>query len=255
MPTVLLGFSVLAVLNDGPADAKWLRPEEKIWLEDELEQDRKLYGATEHHKLLDAFKLPALWLLTGVYTILQIGVYVVNLWMPLILSGLSKGGKDDASLIARYSTVPYLLAAICTVAVGWSSDKQNERQGHIAGCMLLAAAGFCWAAVAHSVLVGLCAFSLAAIGLWSITGPFWALTTRALEGAAAAGGVGAITMIGGFGGFFGPYITGRLRDATHSFAGGLYGVGGVAVVSAVLVMLVGNGRRGRANVAVSPLER
>jgi ACS family tartrate transporter-like MFS transporter len=106
--------------------------------------------------------------------------------------------------------------------------------------MVLAAVGFCWAAVAHSVLVGLFAFCLAAVGLWSITGPFWALTTRKLEGAAAAGGVAMITMIGGFGGFVGPYVTGRLKDATHSYAGGLYGVGGLALLSAVLVMLVGN---------------
>jgi len=240
IPTVLIGFSVLLILKDGPEQADWLTRQEKTWLNNELERDRKLYGATEHHALLDAFKLPAVWMLAAVYTILQIGVYVVNLWMPLILSSLSSGGKDDASLIARWSTVPYLLAAISTVVIGWSSDKRNERQGHIAACMVLAAVGFCWAAVAHSVLIGLFAFCLAAIGLWSITGPFWALTTRKLEGAAAAGGVAMITMIGGFGGFVGPYVTGRLKDATHSYAGGLYGVGGLALLSAVLVMLVGN---------------
>ena len=175
--------------------------------------------------------------------ILQIGVYTVNLWMPLILSGLSAGGSGDASLIARYSTVPYLLAAIFTVVVGWSSDKWNERRGHIAGCMLLAAGGFAWAAVAHSVGVALVAFCVASIGLWSMTGPFWALATRMLEGAAAAGGVAMITMLGGVGGFIGPYMTGRLRDATHSFAGGLYGMSAVAVVGAVLALGSGWPRR------------
>ena len=66
-------------------------------------------------------------------------------------------------------------------------------------------------------------------------GPFWALTTRKIEGAAAAGGVAMITMIGGFGGFLGPYVTGRLKDATHSYAGGLYGVSVLALGAAVLV--------------------
>ena len=242
VPTALLGISVLFLLNDGPEQAKWLKTEEKCWLAEELELDRRLYGAVKHHSLLDAFKLPAVWVLAAAYVILQIGVYTVNLWMPLILSRLGDGSGGDSSLIARYSTVPYLLAAIATVVVGWSSDKWNERRGHIAGCLLVAAAGFAWAAVAQNVTVALLAFCVAAMGLWSMTGPFWALTTRMVEGAAAAGGVAMITMLGGVGGFIGPYMTGRLRDATHSFAGGLYGMSGLAVVGAMLAL--GSGRFG-----------
>jgi ACS family tartrate transporter-like MFS transporter len=65
-------------------------------------------------------------------------------------------------------------------------------------------------------------------------GPFWALTTRMIGGAAAAGGVTVITTLGAVGGFLGPYVTGRLRDATHSFAGGLYLIGALALVAAML---------------------
>lgn len=236
--TVLVGISVLFVLKDGPDLAEWLTPEERLWLKGELRKDQELYGATQHHNLLDAFRLPAMWLLAGVYIVIQIGVYIVNLWMPLILSGLARGGSGDASLIARYATVPYLLAAICTVAVGWSSDRTNERRGHLAGCMALAAVGFAWAARAQNISVALCAMSLVAIGLWSTMGPFWALTTRMIGGAAAAGGVAIITMLGAVGGFLGPYATGRLRDATNSFASGLYLIGGLALVAAMLSVTV-----------------
>jgi nitrate/nitrite transporter NarK len=226
--------------------ADWLTPQERIWLKSELQKDQERYGAAQHHNLLDAFRLPAVWLLAGVYIIIQIGVYIVNLWMPLILSGLSHGGgSGDASLIARYATVPYLLAAIFTVVLGWTSDRWNERRGHLAGCMALAAAGFAWAAHAQSVPVALCAMSLVAIGLWSTMGPFWALTTRMIGGAAAAGGVAIITMVGALGGFVGPYVTGLLRDATHSFAGGLYLIGGLALIAAMLSLAVP--RRGRLN--------
>ncbi len=234
LPTVSLGISVLWLLRDGPEKAEWLTTEERTWLKGELRRDEERYGAAQNHNFLDAFKLPAVWVLAGVYIIIQIGVYIVNLWMPLILTGLTRGGSGDASLIARYATVPYLLAAMFTVAVGWSSDRWNERQGHLAGCMAVAAAGFAWAARAHSIPVALCAMSLVAIGLWSTMGPFWALTTRMIGGAAAAGGVATITMIGACGGFLGPYMTGRLRDATHSFAGGLYGMSAMALVAAAL---------------------
>jgi ACS family tartrate transporter-like MFS transporter len=239
VPTVLVGISVLFVLKDSPAVADWLKPEERRWLKSELQKDQERYGAAQHHNLLDAFRLPAVWVLAGVYIIIQIGVYIVNLWMPLILSGLSHdNGGRDASLIARYATVPYLLAAIFTVVVGWSSDRWNERRGHLAGCMALAAMGFAWAARAQNISVALCAMSLVAIGLWSTMGPFWALTTRMIGGAAAAGGVATITMVGAFGGFLGPYVTGRLRDATHSFAGGLYLIGGLALGAALLSLAV-----------------
>jgi sugar phosphate permease len=243
VPTVLLGISVLFVLKDSPEKVTWMTAEEKAWLSEELERDRKLYGATEHHRLLDAFKLQAVWLLAGVYIVIQIGVYIVNLWMPLILSGLARGGATgaDASLIARYATVPYLLAAIFTVAIGRSSDGMNERRWHLAGCMGMAALGFAWAARAGSIGLALCAFSLVAMGLWSTMGPFWALTTRMVGGAAAAGAVATITTIGGFGGFLGPYLTGRMRDATHSFAGGLYAIGGLALGAGLLALTTRGG--------------
>ncbi len=244
VPTVLLGLSVLFVLKDGPDVAEWLTADERTWLKSELRRDEERYGAAEHHHLLDAFKLPAVWALAGVYIAIQIGVYIVNLWMPLILSGLARGdGSADASLIARYATVPYLLAAIFTVVVGWSSDRWNERRGHLAGCMALAAVGFAWAARSQSVPIALCALSVAAIGLWSTMGPFWALTTRMVGGAAAAGGVAMITTVGGFGGFLGPYFTGRLRDATHSFAGGLYLMGALALGAAGLALVAAGRQR------------
>lgn len=237
IPTILLGISVLFVLKDGPETAEWLRPEEKRWLAGELQRDREMYGATKHHHLGDAFRSPTVWTLAAVYVAIQIGVYIVNLWMPLILSSLGSGAHND-SLIARYATLPYLLAALFTVVVGWSSDRLNERRGHLAGCMALAAVGFAWAAMARDIPVALCAMCLAAMGLWSTMGPFWALMTRTVAGAAAAGGVAMITTLGGLGGFIGPYVTGRLRDATHSFSNGLYAVGLLSLVAALLSLTV-----------------
>jgi len=168
----------------------------------------------------------------------------VNLWMPLILSGIGERSAEaaNASLIARYATLPYLLAAIFTVVVGRTSDRWNERRWHLFGCMVLAAVGFCWAAKADNIATALCAMSVVAIGLWSTMGPFWALMTRMVGGAAATGAVATITTIGGFGGFLGPYLTGWLRDRTHSFAGGLYGIGGLAMAAAMLALAAPKGR-------------
>jgi len=245
LPTTLMGISVLFLLKDKPDDANWLSPREKEWLDSELERDRSEGGAAARHNLSDAFKLPLVWMLAGVFFVSQIGVYTVNLWMPLVLNSFvhpaisaGAGGSvlaaGDASLIARYATFPYLAAAIFTVIVGWSSDRTGDRRWHIAGCLMLSAIGFGWAGIAHSLLAALCAFTLGTMGWWSLMGPFWALPTRVLGGRAAAGGVGIITIIGGIGGFSGPWLTGRLRDLTHSFSAGLFVIGGLAVVAAGL---------------------
>jgi ACS family tartrate transporter-like MFS transporter len=157
---------------------------------------------------------------------------VVNLWMPLMLSNLPH--SPDASRIATLSTITYLLAAIVTVILGWTSDRWNERSGHIAGCMLTAAIGFALAAVATTIPIALCGFSLATIGMLSAMGPFWALMTRNVTGSAAAAGVALVTSLGALGGFTGPYLTGRLRDATHSFASGLYAIAALLLIAAII---------------------
>ncbi len=246
VPTFLMGFSVLFILKDHPDDAGWLNDEEKKWLDDELERDRKEGGAESHENLMDAFKLPMVWLLAGIWFLDQIGLYTVNLWMPLILNGLMHGSAGattvlsaaDASRVARWAVLPYVAATAFMVIVGWSSDKTGERRWHIAGCLGLAAIGFGWAGITHSFIAALLAMILAAMGYWGIMGPFWALPTRVLGGQAAAGGVAIITMIGGVGGFLGPFLTGKLKDMTHSFAGGLYTVAGLALLGAVLCALL-----------------
>ena len=236
VPTILMGISVLFVLKDHPDDAPWLSDPEKKWLGEELKRDREAGGADNHHHVLDAFKMPMVWVLAGIFFLEQVGVYTVNLWMPLLLNTFvhAGAGPGAASLIARYATVPYVAAAIFMVLVGWNSDRTGERRWHIAGCMLLAAAGFGWAAHATSLATSLCAMTLAAMGYWSIMGPFWTLPTGVLGGQAAAGGVAIITMVGGIGAFLGPFMTGKLKDLTHSFQAGLLAIAGLAVLGAVL---------------------
>ena len=235
VPSVLLGISVLFVMKDHPDDAGWLTDAEKKWLDEELERDRKEGGAEAQHDLKDAFKLPMVWVLAGVFALSQIGVYTVNIWMPLILGGfLHVTGAAAAVKVGRLGALPYLAAAIATVAIGWSSDRTGERRWHIAGCLVMALCGFAWAAFAHSLTATLLAFTLAAMGCWSMMGPFWALPTRVLGGRAAAGGVAIITMIGSIGAGLGPAITGKLRDMTHNFTAGLLVVGVLSVLGAVL---------------------
>lgn len=251
--TILGGVSVFFFLRDHPKDASWLSPIEKDWLAEELERDRQEGGAADRHNLKDAFKLPMVWLLAAIFMLEQIGLYTVNLWMPIVLNGIvrpalaatrvlqepgSAEGGGSAGHIVALSILPYLASTILMVAIGWSSDRAGERRLHMSACMTAAAAGLAWAGFAHSLASGLGAFTLAAVGLLGLMGPFWALPTRVLGGRAAQGGVAIVTVAGSIGGLTGPSLTGHMRDATHSFTPGLLAVAGSSLLAALLCLLL-----------------
>ena len=244
LPTFVVGISVLWVLKDHPDDAPWLSDAEKKWLDAELEKDREEGGASATHHLAEGLKHPMIWVLAVVFALEQVGVYTLNIWMPDMLNAFVGGGHGKpgsagaSSFVALLSTLPYLAAAACTVVVGWNSDRTGERRWHVAGCFALGAAGLAWAAYAGSLLMLMLAMTVAAVGLWSMTGPFWAMPTRVLGGQAAAGGVAIITMIGSLGAFSGPYLTGAMKDMTHGFKAGLLVVGALALVGGGLVLVL-----------------
>ncbi len=232
IPTALVGVSVLFFLKDHPSQAKWLAPEESQWLEGEIERDRKKQGSSEHHNFVDALKLPALYLLCGVYFASQVAVYVINLWLPLILNSVRGASHLSASSIARWSTLPYLITAVGMTIVGWSSDRSNDRRFHVTACMLCSAAGFVAGVHAHTPAMVLLAFTFATLGVFSLQGPFWTWLTSMLEGTAAAGGIAIVAVTGNVGAFLGQVTVGRLSDASHSYASGLYTIAAVLVIGA-----------------------
>ena len=243
VPTMLFGISVLFVLKDRPADAKWLTQEEREWLEGELKSDREELGSGEHHNFTDAFKLPALYLLAGVFFACQVCVYVVNLWLPLFLHSMQGASHLSAIAVDRWATLPYLVTAISMVLIGWSSDKFEDRRFHVTACLLGSALGFVAATHAHSLPTVLVAFTVATIGVFALQGPFWTWLTSMLEGTAAAGGIAIITCVGGIGAFLGQVTVGKLSDQSHNYNSGLYSVAGVALAGAIAAICLRNTRR------------
>jgi len=80
------------------------------------------------------------------------------------------------------------------------------------------------------------ALTLVNIGISCAKPPLWTMPTMFLSGAAAATGIATINSIGNLGGFAGPAMIGWVKDQTGSFAGGLYFVAGLLVMSALLTL-------------------
>ena len=233
IPALVLAPVVLRRLDDHPDTVTWLSEAERSWLTTTLAAEARVHAGA-HHDLRSAFASGRLWTLAAIYFCIVLAFYGVSFWLPQILQQLS---HYPSSVVALISAVPYVVAAVGMVAVGVRSDRTGERRWHVAAPALVGAAGFAAAAsVPPSVVLSLAALSVAALGVWGALGPFWALPTAFLRGRAAAGGVALVNAVGNIGGFVGPTLVGYARDATGSFAAGLWVLAGGLALGAVLTL-------------------
>ena len=131
IPSVLLGFLVLALLDNGPKQAKWLKAEERNLVMTRLQADessKQNYG--QKHHFLDAFSDVRVWALAIVYLCVNVGFYAVNFWMPTIIQELGID-KHDFMKVGLLSMIPWGIAAVTMVVVGGNSDRTGERRRRI----------------------------------------------------------------------------------------------------------------------------
>jgi ACS family tartrate transporter-like MFS transporter len=67
---------------------------------------------------------------------------------------------------------------------------------------------------------------------------FWTLPSTFLTATAAAGSVGFINSVGNLGGFVGPFVMGKVQKLTGSFTGALWFLGGMMILSVLIVLLL-----------------
>jgi ACS family tartrate transporter-like MFS transporter len=237
MPAIVLGVTVLWVLNDTPGEARWLKGEERQWLIDQLAREHREEFSAEGAGLWSVLIDWRVWVLSLVYFAVPACMYGVTLWLPTAIHSLT--GLTDF-MTGVLAAVPYLLAAIAMVLVGLSSDRTGERRWHCALLAFLGAIGLGVAAYSGGPFLVIAGMSLGMLGAESMLGPFWAMATSRMGGARAAAAIAIINSIGNLGGYFGPYIIGFARSANGGF-GGLLPIGVVLAVSGCLALVVGSG--------------
>jgi ACS family tartrate transporter-like MFS transporter len=214
IPTIVLGFAVLRFLPDKHTDVTWLTKEEKDWLTRELASESPAHGA-HTQSLRQALMLPRVWLYGLVSFCVLVGLYGFSFWLPQIIASL---GKLTNVQVGAVTMIPYTLACIALVIWGRHSDATGERSLHVAlppafAALALAAGG--WITDPIMAFAALC---LAAVGIYAALPAFWALASRGLSGAAAAGAIALINSLGNVGGFLGPAAIGFVKQRTGSFA-------------------------------------
>lgn len=233
-PAVLLTWPVLRWLPDGPRQVKWLSEEEKNWLTGELEKDLREYGQTRHGNPLHALKDFRVLLLALFYLPVTLSIYGLGLWLPTLIKQF--GGSDLTT--GFVSAVPYVFGIIGLLIIPRSSDRFNDRYGHLAVLYVLGAAGLFGAAWFAAPMLQLAALCVVAFALFSCTAVFWTLPGRFFAGASAAAGIALINSVGNLGGYLGPFVVGALKEATGQLASGLYFLTGVMLFGLVLTFIV-----------------
>jgi len=132
------------------------------------------------------------------------------------------------------TSLAYICGAVAMILSGWLSDRLGDRRWLLCGTCMMATAGLVIAGATMGSWWSLAGMCLATAGFYGTKGPFWAMPTMILTGAAAASGIAFINAFGNVGGAVGPALVGWLKDVTGSYAGGLYGLAAFTGLGAVI---------------------
>ena len=217
VPVILLGLVVLKCLPDSFETVKWLAPEQKQQLREQLNKE-------EHRKSITSFSAifnnPQVWLLVAVYFAVMLAVNTLAFWMPTLIHGAGIGSDGKVGLL---SAVPYLAGCFFMIGCGRSSDRHRERRWHLCVPLLMSAAGIAIAGLSPAnptlVLAGLI---VAGMGASAALPMFWQLPPAFLSNSTQAAGIALISSFGSIASFFAPYLIGWMRDTTQSASLALY---------------------------------
>jgi MFS transporter, ACS family, tartrate transporter len=242
LPPIIMCFVIWFCLTDRPADAQWLRPEQRTWLQGRLDSEQTQREAVHSYALKEALLNPRVWLLTLVY----FGQNVSNYGLLIFLPQIVKSFGISTQMTGFVSALPFVFAAFAMIYWGFRSDRSGNRSMYVASACLLCAAGLAaciFIGTEHPVWMTV-ALIVGIMGQQSIAPTFWALPTAMLSGVAAAGGIALINSVGNLGGFLGPYMFGMIKDATGgSDLVALLAIAAAPVISAVVLVALGHDRR------------
>lgn len=221
IPTILIGILTLFWLTDRPEQAKFLTADERTWLAAKLAAERRAKEAVRTFSVLQGMFDPKVLLLSLNY----LGIVTASLGMLIFIPQIIKSlGTFSNMTVGWLTMIPYICGGISLVVWGRVSDRMNERRWNLLAACVVSTAGLVLAGLTMGTWWALVGMSIAAIGFYGSKGPFWAMPPMFLTGTAAAAVIAWINSIGNLGGFFGPWYVGVMKDATGSYAGGLYGL-------------------------------
>ncbi len=235
VPAVIWAFCWWVLVKDKPAQAGWLSAEEKLALQQQLDEEQKGIKAVRNYG--EAFRSRNVILLCAQYFAWSIGVYGFVLWLPSILRSGMQMGMVEAGWL---SAVPYLAATIAMLVVSWASDKLQNRKLFVWPLLLIGALAFfgSYAVGTNHFWISYALLVVAGAAMYAPYGPFFAIIPEMLPKNVAGGAMALINSMGALGSFFGSWFVGYLNGATGSPAASYMFMAIALVVAVVLTLIV-----------------
>jgi ACS family tartrate transporter-like MFS transporter len=220
LPPVFLGFVTLFYLTDRPAQAKWLKDDEREWLVGELAAEERQRTAARRTSIMDALRQPRTALLAASFFLIVTGNQAILFFLPSITDNMK-------SMSVVWRTVVTVLPYVCSIGGillnGYFASRTRRPTLHTAVPMLLAGVSLAMAILSGSNLALVISFlCLVGFTFQAYLPVFWSIPSGFLGKSAAATAVGLINSFGNLGGFVGPYIFGYLRTRTGRYETGLW---------------------------------
>ncbi|MFN8007313.1 MAG: MFS transporter [Terriglobia bacterium] len=236
VPAVALGFITLLYLTDRPEEARWLTNDEKKWISQELEEEKKRKSAFAKLTILQALHhRPVIFLalITFSVNIASQGFY---LWLP---TTVQKASGYPTYLAATISGLPFAMGILSLLFFSWSSDRFQERYWHTALPLILGGCCFTLTSIPSITFGWLLACLCATAFFYNGFSPsYWVLTTMTLSESAAAAAIGFINCFSGLGGFSGPYVIGKILGAGIPFNRVVFLISAGFIFAGVLTLLL-----------------
>ncbi|KPW10741.1 Major facilitator superfamily transporter, partial [Pseudomonas syringae pv. atrofaciens] len=147
IPAVLLGIACLFILTDRPAQARWLDDEQRTWLVNKLDEERKLKTNIGHISLWKLLKHKDIWVMALIYSGASAAGSTMSVWAPQLLKSFGLSNLE----IGFVNAIPYGIASVAMIIWGRSSDRSNERRWHTSATLFLITAGLLLALVTSSL--------------------------------------------------------------------------------------------------------
>jgi MFS family permease len=231
---VLVGIAAFALLDNRPAEAAWLPPDEKQALMEDLSREQAARRATGPADLLPMLRDAKVLRFVLIYALIQISTYGAVFYLPAEISALIH--KPAGFEVGLVSAIPWLCALIAVYVLPRTADAHRNHRPMAAFTLLIAGlASFAFPTAGP--VTGLVALSIAVSGFIAVQPLFWTFPTSYLADRAAAGGI-ALIGTGNLGGFFAPNLKVWADELFHSASAGLYLLAAITLLNAALIATI-----------------
>jgi MFS transporter, ACS family, tartrate transporter len=236
LPAIVCGILTFFLLPSRPVEARFLKPDERNWLVEELAAEARRKTGEHAVSPWRALSHPRVWQLAAVLFTFDIGLYGMSFYMPQTIKALATGYSNTA--LGLLVMLPHLAGLGAMILVSRSSERRRERRYHAAIPLLFGGIALLLLGTTGSRFLSIALWSVAAMGIYSCVGPYFAIPSQFLVGFSAASGIALINCVGNLGGFFGPSAIGAVASGTWGINGGLALAGVSLFVAAALVLLL-----------------